>query len=282
MSKRKRNNSSDSKIEKWIKEGRGQGEGSSYKPWLNIQDVASYGYATRDLGWKTKRIHHFLSQLELHYMYTLEWSPSVIDIREQYPLLPLERTLEIAEDLGIEHPRENGKHGPFKVITTDFFLITQNESGLKTVVRSIKPVNNLDVRELEKFDIEKRYFHENGIDDWGIVTDADIPKGFIHNFEWIYDSKSLNNRPNLNLELIRKLEPQIYKGILNEQMGLSELALKFDEKFGLEYGTCLFIIKYLLANKIWNTDMNKLINPSEKLELLNKSEDALNNLIGGA
>lgn len=29
------------KIEKWIKKGRGFGVGSEYKPWLNIQDVAS-------------------------------------------------------------------------------------------------------------------------------------------------------------------------------------------------------------------------------------------------
>ncbi|MBO2537211.1 TnsD family Tn7-like transposition protein [Rummeliibacillus suwonensis] len=81
MAKRKRNNSSKNKIEKWIKEGRGQGEGENYKPWLEIQDVASNGYATRNLGWKTKRKHHFLSDLELQYFYTLEWSPLILDIR---------------------------------------------------------------------------------------------------------------------------------------------------------------------------------------------------------
>lgn len=39
MSKRTRT----SKNEKWIKEGRGSGAGSDYKPWLNIQDVSSVG-----------------------------------------------------------------------------------------------------------------------------------------------------------------------------------------------------------------------------------------------
>jgi hypothetical protein len=59
VAKRKRNNSTEEKIKKWIADGRGQGEGKDYKPWLNIQDVASMGYATRDKGWKTGRIHHF-------------------------------------------------------------------------------------------------------------------------------------------------------------------------------------------------------------------------------
>ncbi|PKR82699.1 hypothetical protein CWO92_22970 [Heyndrickxia camelliae] len=46
MSKRKRT----SKIEKWIKEGRGSGIGSEYKPWLKIQDVSSLGRSTRLKG----------------------------------------------------------------------------------------------------------------------------------------------------------------------------------------------------------------------------------------
>ena len=60
MSKRNRT----SKIEKWIKEGRGSGIGSEYKPWLKIQDVSSLGRSTRWKGIKTKRQHEFLSDLE--------------------------------------------------------------------------------------------------------------------------------------------------------------------------------------------------------------------------
>ena len=52
MSKRTRT----SKIEKWIKEGRGSGVGADYKPWLNIQDVSSLGRSTRLKGIKTNRL----------------------------------------------------------------------------------------------------------------------------------------------------------------------------------------------------------------------------------
>jgi hypothetical protein len=76
-------------IDRRIKEGRGQGTGAEYTPWLYVQDVPSNGLAHRIKGWKTKREHHFFSTLERDYFYVLEWSPFVIDIREQYPLLPL-------------------------------------------------------------------------------------------------------------------------------------------------------------------------------------------------
>ncbi len=46
MSKRKRT----SKVEKWIKEGRGTGIGADYLPWLKIQDVSSLGRSTRFKG----------------------------------------------------------------------------------------------------------------------------------------------------------------------------------------------------------------------------------------
>lgn len=46
--------------------GRGKSTGASYLPWLRVQDVPSKGLSTRVEGWKTGRIHHFLSCLELN------------------------------------------------------------------------------------------------------------------------------------------------------------------------------------------------------------------------
>ena len=45
------------KIQKWIKEGQGQGFGSSYKPWLTIQDVNSEGRSHRVFDYKTIATH---------------------------------------------------------------------------------------------------------------------------------------------------------------------------------------------------------------------------------
>ena len=51
------------KFERYIREGRGQGQGESYKPWITIQDFPSQGRSARCPGWKTNRVHHFLSDL---------------------------------------------------------------------------------------------------------------------------------------------------------------------------------------------------------------------------
>ena len=139
--------------------------------------------------------------------------------------------------------------------------------------RTIKPVNNLTIRELEKFDIEKRYFRDLGINNWGIVTDSDLPKNFIKNVDWLYDCKNINNRPNIDDNLIQKSAPKLNEALKSEELGLSNIALKYDGIFGLEEGSCLFIIKYLLANKVWYTDLNELINPVNKLEIFTSSEE---------
>ena len=151
MSKRART----SKIEKWIKEGRGSGVGSEYKPWLNIQDVASKGRSIRLKGIKTNRQHEFLSDLERNYFYLTEYSDFVVDIREQFPLLPLEETIVIADELGIKHPTDPKTHEPI-VMTTDFLLTVDKGEGLVELARTIKMKDELlKERVIEKFEIER-------------------------------------------------------------------------------------------------------------------------------
>jgi TnsA endonuclease N terminal len=135
MAKRKRK-TTKKQIEKRLKEGRGQGRRENYKPWLRIQDVGSIGLSTRIKGWKSNRIHQFLSKLELSYFYLLEWSKEVIDIREQFPL-DLDETKAIAQELGVKHPTD-----PFTqeqvVMTTDFLITIKKPLSEQDVARTIK------------------------------------------------------------------------------------------------------------------------------------------------
>lgn len=61
------------KIDQLICEGRGQGEGKDYLPWLQVGDFSSQGRSHRISGIKTNRIHHFFSDLEQQYYYILMW-----------------------------------------------------------------------------------------------------------------------------------------------------------------------------------------------------------------
>jgi hypothetical protein len=144
MAKRKRR-STQSSIEKLIKEGRGTGRLSNYKPWLCIQDVASKGLAARIKGWKTGRVHHFMSLLELMYFYVLEWASEVIDIREQYPLFTQKETIAIAESCGVSHPFDNRTRHPI-VMTTDFNLSVLEGNQVVHRVRTIKYAKDLRIK----------------------------------------------------------------------------------------------------------------------------------------
>ena len=119
----------ENKLKKYISEGRSQGVGKDYKPWITIHDFPSEGFSSRQPGWKFNRVCHFLSNNELRYFYSLEWADNVTDIREQYPM-KLEDTLKIAEQLGIKHPINTKNDVPY-VMSSDF-MITMSVNGKET------------------------------------------------------------------------------------------------------------------------------------------------------
>lgn len=278
MSKRDRT-TTQRKIDKYVKEGRGQGEGASYQPWLNIQDVPSNGRVSRVKGWKTGRIHHLMSQLELQYFYVLEWASNVIDIREQYPLLPIERTQQIAEELGIKHPEDPSSKEPV-VMTTDFAVTVMTQTGAKMWARTIKPQNKLGMRALEKFRIEHRYYLDQGIN-WGIVTDQDIPKTLAANIEFIHDYYDLPSIPLLDATNVHGIASKLFKELSGSTEPLSKVALRQDHVLGLEPGTCLAVVKHKLARKQWKTEMKTQRLVSAQFISLEESESNVGSLEGG-
>lgn len=257
----------------YIRKGRGQGVGKDYKPFIQAHDnkVASEGWLTRHKGWKTGRIHHTLSEHERKYLYYCEWLDGVIDIREQWPLLPLEKTLEISKQLGIQHAQFDGTP---VVMTTDFRLTLKTENGSMDVIRTIKPSNKLDDRTLELFEVERRYFEEQGID-WRIITENKIPNILVANIEWLSEAKYLETRAGIDNELLSSLSNGLYL-IIQEDSGqtpISKLCLRADNIFGLQHGTCMFLMKHMLANKRWETDMtSKKIKEFEPLIVINREQ----------
>src|SRR3546814_4978755 len=79
-------------------------------------------------GVKIDRIHHLLSDLERAYFLLCEFSEDVVDIREQYPLLPVESTQAIARAIGVRYPKYKTTSVPM-VMTTDFLLSVKQPNG---------------------------------------------------------------------------------------------------------------------------------------------------------
>lgn len=171
-------------IDRHIANGFGGGAGASYVPWLRVQDVPSIGRSHKIQGVKIDRIHHLLSDLERSYFLVCEFSEDVVDIREQYPLLPSERAQAISTSIDVRFPRYPRTTLPY-VMTTDFLLTVKDQNGnFKSVARTVKYRSDLvgkgSKRTLEKLEIEKRFWQSQGVD-WKIVTDEFFTRDLIKN-----------------------------------------------------------------------------------------------------
>ena len=151
-----------------LREKRGTGTGADYKPWIKIREVNSLGTASTVIDYKTGRAVELLSQGEVYYYYMLRWDDTVEDIREQFPL-DLEKTLDIADQLNVRHPRNRSTR-----MTTDL-LVTRVDGSLEAYcIKSDRSVFT-DLRTCEKLCIEKLYWELQGIS-FHICLTEDVTK----------------------------------------------------------------------------------------------------------
>jgi hypothetical protein len=78
-----------------------------------------------------------LSDLEAFAFYIFDWSLQVADIKEQFPLSPLEETLAIAKEIGVRHPTDPATKYPI-MMTTDFVLKVQVGMSFDYFARQVK------------------------------------------------------------------------------------------------------------------------------------------------
>jgi hypothetical protein len=258
--------------------GFGTGRCEDYKPWLLIQDFASKGRCHRIKGMKTGRVHHLFSDLEANGFHSYDFDPNVIDIREQYPLFPVEETIEIAEHLGVKHPTDPATR-QLIVMTTDFLLTIREGGGLSYLARSFKYKKDLEdlrarTRTLEKLEIERRYWKARGID-WGLVRECDIDMVLVRNVKWVRPYYRLVDLDPLTAAVIQGAAALLTLRVLEEDLPLSEIANSCDLALGLSQGRSLAIARHLLATSAWKVDMRKRIEPCEPLKLLSVNSNLI-------
>lgn len=269
----KRNtNWDENKLKRWIKEGRGQGEGKEYKPWLTIQDYPSMGRATRIFGWTTQRIHHFFSDSQLKYFYLLDWEEKVVDIREHYPLLDLETVLEDTADLKLDKFIDKKTKEPY-ILTTTFLITLLNFDGQKSfAARSIKYASELSKKTtVEKLEIERRYWTAKGIN-WGIVTNKDINDVRAKNIEWIHSAMTSDDCNGLSRDEFDDLLDGLLYRLIDNQQNIREIISEFEKDYSLDAGAGLLLFKHLIAGRRIVVNIDKPINLNESGSSLRLTE----------
>lgn len=192
-----------------------------------------------------------MSNYELQYFFLLEWADTVLDIREQYPLIDVSTTLEITKAADIAHPCNQRSGFPY-VLTSDFLIITTKGQMARTVKMSHE-LNNRPI--LEELEIERRYWNGKGVD-WRLVTEREINRQKAKNIEWLHSSKILKGLPCDDVlldEMLSEIE-KLYLGTKNPILDICE---QIERSFSVGCGTGLALFKHLVANKRLPLDMNR-------------------------
>lgn len=248
---------SNQDIERHIANGFGAGAGAEYVPWLRVQDVPSMGRSWKIQGVKIDRIHHLLSDLERAYFLVCEFSEEVVDIREQYPLLPLDSTQAIARAFGVRYSRYKNTSVPL-VMTTDFLLTVKQPNGdLKSVARTIKYQQDLEgkgcSRTLEKLEVERRFWMSQDVD-WSIVTEELFTPDLILNLAFLRKYAKLPRAlmdVSLHSEFIEILE-----SIKVCPWSTSESLRKIGNRLAIPYSEARDIFFNLIWRKIIRLDLS--------------------------
>lgn len=245
-----------------LKNGYGVGEGKNYKPWLRVQDVKSHGVRAGILGYKTRRIHHMLSSLETDFFYLAEFSDSVCDIREQFPLFPLELMHKIATTLGISPPRVPVA-GTLSVMTTDFLLTRQVDGQTFYEAVTVKPESELShMRVMEKLEIERVWWELLGIQ-FSIYTGNEQTRYESRNIAWVTDPLRSDTAFFSDAERAKAIallqEGKCVKAILCQMLS---------KQINLSIFQALALLKQLIAEKSIKVDMSYLLEDSDTLHIL--------------
>jgi hypothetical protein len=204
----------------------------------------------------------------------LEWSDEVIDIREQFPILPVSQTQLIAEEIGYRHPIQRFKRkGKWKqqpaVQTSDFRVTLSDKAKIPELIISVKPSAELEKRRvLEKLAIERLYWQRRSVE-WQLVTEQELPPIMIDNLKLILPFHDLGGSTIWG-DNIGPLLSELYRYLEKSDHSLKATCSKFEKDVGLQVGTSLSLVWHALATKYWSTDLSRPLDPSMKAALICK------------
>ncbi|MBW7894892.1 MAG: TnsA endonuclease N-terminal domain-containing protein [Opitutaceae bacterium] len=244
-----------------IKEDRGAGQGLAYRPWFEIKDVPSLGRRHRIRCSVNGRVVHLLSDLEGDCLHFGEYTDQCLrragvgrytDVREQYPLLPLEETWLIARELGIRHPAVRGQK---IVMTTDMVWTYERTNDTVLVPVSVKYLRDKNnPRSQQKAAIEAEYWRRRG---YVLEHHDETCAGRIFRKNWTLIRPTL--RPEFFKSfpsgIVQAVDECLRKPALGGRLRLTDLAAIGARRLGYSKGQVITAIHRLIADQTWPTDL---------------------------
>jgi hypothetical protein len=268
---RKRKNITAADRDRWIARWYKNMADGFYEPYIRTHDLSSLGNKYRMCGPKSEgQSHHFLSYNEALAYSVYAFSTKVDRIYDQYPLLPVTKTIAIANLLGIRHPRYPVTN-VYAVMSSD--LIVRYKTG-EIIAIAVKPENQLyEKRVEEKLAIEKAFWAVNDTE-WSVLTDTKLriqPLKTLHKLHSFWQLEEA-------LIPIADIWTRSFCALLieNPQVRASSLIREASIMTGIEENQGDRVFRYSLWNKHLAMDWNQPL-------LLNKSAATLglkSNVVG--
>ncbi|MBR5177184.1 MAG: DDE-type integrase/transposase/recombinase [Lachnospiraceae bacterium] len=230
---------------KCITEKRGRGEGSDYICWRQCHEENYNGTSLRIWGNKTNRMHQLFGKAQIGIYWELLFDDSVLDIRENYPLLSagddyLADTRRIAGELGFEHPRYSASNDE-KVILQDFLIKRKNGKEEAISIVSKKTDNSSSLAHIIK--MQRKYWTEKKVK-FITLFKEDINDKRVANIAFIMQGNTgdISKIPDKAVSFALDL----YK---NSSDTLDVIADKTESEFGLLPGSGATVFMHLLKTK---------------------------------
>ncbi|MCB1484164.1 MAG: TnsA endonuclease N-terminal domain-containing protein [Hyphomicrobiaceae bacterium] len=248
---------SEKKIETFLRQGRGSGVGREYRPWLNVTDVPSIGVSSQPYFAKIGRCLQLLSDLESAAFLRFWWDPSVVDIREQFPL-PRTETRNIASSIGVKHPRYP-RTSLDVIMTTDMLVTRLNDGAIEFQAYSVKYAEDASrQRTVEKLEIERLYWERSGVR-WRVISETELPAVETLNLSWIFGAdETLCLLGSKGQDLMERLAGGFASAPYRRA---ASVCLFLDNQFGRDPGLHLAVLRAAIKRRVVSVDLSRGLVP---------------------
>jgi len=249
--------------QRWLSEGRGQGDGKNYKGWLTTHDVnAPVSYKSRLIDRCHMRLCHLLSSIEERGFLYFDYCRSTLALYDQYRL-DLDETIAIAKQLGIEHPRVPGTR-EYWDMTTDLVCINHVDNEKIMLPRSCKMAKDLgDWNNIEHAEIERVYWRRRNRT-LKFITEEDrcIPNVLANNLQILKSLRFLQDEVLPYEGFVDEMRERMQHELARRSHGcsLTDFSHAFDVANSLEPGRSLrlalhFIYQHALIADLMAGDL---------------------------
>jgi hypothetical protein len=237
-------------------------------PFIPIHTFAGSGFSTRLCCPVSRDIIHCHSLGEAAWARLLCWTTGGHANLFSQVALPRQDTLRIASALGIRHPRY--PDGTCCVMTTDFVQLMKINGKRQYRAVSVKAKPPLTKRKSELLEIEKVYWSEKNIP-FFVCYKTDADRIVLGNIRWVEAFVGVSSMI-WGSDKWRLYEPLLYMFIL-EGMPPAHAAKAAEAKLGMPKGSGLSLIRFYIANRIWEIDWAIELNPLKPMVILGRQAE---------